>query len=106
MDVDDSRRFALWRYKEYRPPVCGRDTLKQPVRGDPRLAFFFLLLLALVLPVTLPQPCSSCSLQEFTRGMRAMLFEAHNALIASNAWLLTRLQGVEVRTDCTECIIQ
>ena len=42
---------------------------------------------------------SSFVLQEFTRGMRAMLFEAHNALIASNAWLLTRLQAVEVRTD-------
>lgn len=32
-----------------------------------------------------------------------MLFEAHNALIASNAWLLARLQTVEVRTECTGC---
>ena len=35
--------------------------------------------------------------------MRAMLFEAHNALIASNALLLARLQTVEVRTYCTGC---
>lgn len=32
--------------------------------------------------------------KEFTRGLQAMLFEAHEALIASNAWLVQRLKEV------------
>lgn len=41
-------------------------------------------------------------LQGFTAEMRSMLFDAHKALISSNAWLVERLKTLEVTLSCSE----